>query len=362
MASSYLTDILNTQNQRKVTGASSLTPQQVEAAFQGDIAARYNAADNTRRTNLTERQVALGERAQAAQEGQFAATMGLNQQKMALEQERADYQQGTDKMQSIVNAVGAVGKLGVLYNMYNNTPKISPTVDTLQPATGEGLVGPDYTVGGGDTSKYAAYMMGGEGLSGGEPLSGSDVFYKDITDIYNNSGALFNDIGYEPGVVSNVSDSIFSNALDSMESGFGTITDSISSAASYVGSAIASIPSSSVLCSELARQGLLKKEILIAEREYVKKNVKLIEYIGYRIMADPVVKLMQTSLLATNLLAPFIRAFADELAHRQDKKFKGSKLGSLILRYGLPLCYWVGKKRKHKICEIKKIIGDFNAD
>jgi len=105
----------------------------------------------------------------------------------------------------------------------------------------------------------------------------------------------------------------------------------------------------SVLCTELSHQGKLDKEVLRTEGIYVSRHVTKDEYSGYRIIADPLVKLMQRSKLFTQIIAPFIRAFAYEMAHRVNPEIQGSKLGSYILLYGIPICRFVYKLRDWRL-------------
>ena len=100
-----------------------------------------------------------------------------------------------------------------------------------------------------------------------------------------------------------------------------------------------------VLCTELARQGKLEQEILYDERIYINRNISNEEYIGYRILVDPLVRLMKVSELFTNIMRIPIRAFAYEMASRVNKEVKGNLLGKLILIVGLPLCHLVYKMR-----------------
>ena len=93
-----------------------------------------------------------------------------------------------------------------------------------------------------------------------------------------------------------------------------------------------------VLCSELVRQGKLAQSIVDQEWEHVRKRLTVREYLGYRIIADPLVRLMQRSKAFTWMIAPFIRAFAYEMASKVNPEIKGNKLGSIILWAGLPLC------------------------
>ena len=93
-----------------------------------------------------------------------------------------------------------------------------------------------------------------------------------------------------------------------------------------------------VLCSELVRQGKLAQSIVDDEWTHVQSFLTIREYLGYRIIADPLVKLMQRSTVFTWMIAPFIRAFAYEMASKVNPEISGNKLGSFILWVGLPLC------------------------
>ena len=53
--SDYLQQILSGQQQKELTGQGKLTSSQIQAAFEGDIAARYQASDQARRTSLAEK-------------------------------------------------------------------------------------------------------------------------------------------------------------------------------------------------------------------------------------------------------------------------------------------------------------------
>ena len=116
-----------------------------------------------------------------------------------------------------------------------------------------------------------------------------------------------------------------------------------------IGSEFISSLGDTVLCTELSHQGKLDKEVLRTEGIYVSSHISKEEYAGYRIIADPLVKLMQRSKLFTQIIAPFIRAFAYEMAHRVNPEIQGSKLGSYILLYGIPLCRFVYKLRDWRL-------------
>ena len=97
--------------------------------------------------------------------------------------------------------------------------------------------------------------------------------------------------------------------------------------------------SSTVICTELHRQGYVPKELLDLEKKY-QSNFDHETYWGYRIWADPVVRGMRRSAMLTKIVALFGKAFIEEVAHRVEPERKGSKFGSLILKVGVPLCRW----------------------
>lgn len=114
-----------------------------------------------------------------------------------------------------------------------------------------------------------------------------------------------------------------------------------------IGGAIAEA-TGTVLCTELLRQGKLDPQIYEKECVYVDKHITNEEYIGYRIIADPVVKIMRKSEKFTYLISPLIRAFAMEMASRIDAGIKGSRLGKVILKVGLPVCRYVFRTRRRE--------------
>ena len=108
-----------------------------------------------------------------------------------------------------------------------------------------------------------------------------------------------------------------------------------------------------VLCSELARQGKLESSIVDQEWEYIKCLITYDEYTGYRIIADPLVKLMQKSRIFTWAIAPLIRAFAYEMASRVNPEIQGNKLGTVILAVGLPMCRFANWIKNNNSVEVQ---------
>lgn len=92
-----------------------------------------------------------------------------------------------------------------------------------------------------------------------------------------------------------------------------------------------------LVCAVLYRQGHLLENIRKAESLYG-RIVDRKAYWGYRLMFDPVVRLMQKSKFVTQLIRPFGVATAYEMASRVDKNVKGNLLGRIILKIGIPIC------------------------
>lgn len=129
--------------------------------------------------------------------------------------------------------------------------------------------------------------------------------------------------------------------------GFGEkVTDAIGDAATSVWNAVTSVFDGSVVCTELERQGYLPFDVLfnegLARMLYIDENA----YRGYLRLFKPYVRLMQKKYVGkffTLLILPFGRAIAYELANKVNESYKPSKLGKIILKFGLPVCRFVNK-------------------
>ncbi len=99
-----------------------------------------------------------------------------------------------------------------------------------------------------------------------------------------------------------------------------------------------------IICTELNRQGFMSAELKRLSKKYRMGFIDINTYEGYLILARPIVRLMKKSRLVTHLIKPFALGYALEVAHclRPKKYLKGSKLGKLVLKIGIPLCRKVG--------------------
>lgn len=105
------------------------------------------------------------------------------------------------------------------------------------------------------------------------------------------------------------------------------------------------VEDASIICTELNRQGYLPDVILALDTIHGKRNIDCYTYIGYRHWADTIVKWMQKSKLVTRIVKPFARAWAYEMASRIDSGVKGNLLGKVLLKVGVPICRYIGKKK-----------------
>jgi hypothetical protein len=94
-----------------------------------------------------------------------------------------------------------------------------------------------------------------------------------------------------------------------------------------------------VICTELFLQDYYDLETYIADQEYglmmIQNHPEI--YIGYRFLADPVVKLMRNSKIFTSFVAIFACPWAENMAGKKNL------LGKLISVVGEPICGLIGK-------------------
>jgi hypothetical protein len=117
--------------------------------------------------------------------------------------------------------------------------------------------------------------------------------------------------------------------------GFPAISGSTSSTKTKSGS------SGTVICSELYRQELMSEEMFDADVTFG-NTLPMRTLAGYRWWGEPVARLMERSKLATRIIAPITLAVAKEMCHVVSHG-KGSLLGRIILRIGLPICAIIGR-------------------
>ena len=118
--SGYLDEILGYQQQSQISGRGKLRPDQVEAAFQGDIGAREKSAQDSRSIALQERQVATGEKSEADTAAYNTASLAQqgSQFQQTLSQTQTT-QQGQQQGQATQSLIAAGGVLAGMFNAWN---------------------------------------------------------------------------------------------------------------------------------------------------------------------------------------------------------------------------------------------------
>lgn len=101
----------------------------------------------------------------------------------------------------------------------------------------------------------------------------------------------------------------------------------------------------SVICTEMNRQGLLSKNIRLAD-EVFGSNMKRTRpevYAGYYCWAKYVVRVMKKSKRFTKFVCFFGLPWAKQMAYEQGYLGRGSILGAAIMKVGVPFCALIGK-------------------
>lgn len=91
-----------------------------------------------------------------------------------------------------------------------------------------------------------------------------------------------------------------------------------------------------VICTELHRQGIMPLDMYIKDMQYG-ESLDHVTLIGYRLLANPVVKLMHKYAIVTSIVSIPAMAWARNMAGEYNF------LGSMISFIGEPICHIVGK-------------------
>lgn len=97
-----------------------------------------------------------------------------------------------------------------------------------------------------------------------------------------------------------------------------------------------------VICTELCRQGLMDRKLLISDLKYSRHHISDTTLLGYHFWAKPYVRLMKRSRLATAIIKPFGELRAQECAWQLCQADSGSIRGKVIRLVGEPLCFCIG--------------------
>lgn len=103
-----------------------------------------------------------------------------------------------------------------------------------------------------------------------------------------------------------------------------------------------------VICTELHKQGHITDEQWCASFLYGFYFIDEETYQGYLQWASKVVKWMQKSRLITRVIKPFGIGYIEEATHRMRHDRRGSWIGKVLLKYGVPFCRYL-YIRKHNM-------------
>jgi hypothetical protein len=91
-----------------------------------------------------------------------------------------------------------------------------------------------------------------------------------------------------------------------------------------------------VICTELHRQGIMPLDMYIKDMQYG-ESLDHVTLIGYRLLANPVVKLMHKYAIVTSIVSIPAMAWARNMAGQYNF------FGSMISFFGEPICHIIGK-------------------
>jgi len=97
------------------------------------------------------------------------------------------------------------------------------------------------------------------------------------------------------------------------------------------------------LCGELFKQNMLSEHILRGDLAHSAQYRGTPVQLGYWFLAKPVATLMQHSALVSQIAAPFIRSWAEHMAHLEGAREKDNRFGDLLQHIGVPITHTVGK-------------------
>ncbi len=103
---------------------------------------------------------------------------------------------------------------------------------------------------------------------------------------------------------------------------------------------------STVICTELYRQGLLEKEVYWADQRFGARLAQDDPHViaGYHFWAKPVVRLMRKSRLFSLLIFKTLaEPWAKEMSAREGVNGFGTLRGKVLMAVGLPLCRTIGR-------------------
>ena len=114
-----------------------------------------------------------------------------------------------------------------------------------------------------------------------------------------------------------------------------------------------------VICAELYAQNKISDEVNLFDQAFGAKIEQTDYYalVGYQFWARYVVKLMKKSSLFSSFVYFVTKPWVTEMSSiMSDRKLKGSIVGKIIMKFGIPICRILGKHLEGAVtCQFKKI-------
>ena len=221
----------------------------------------------------------------------------------------------------------------------------SAAIDGIQSIVGGGIGDLFGATAGGGLAGSLAANVGGNGLFSGIDFlggAGTGAVSSGISSALPFAGSALSAIqGNLGGAAGSAIGTVFGGPLGGIAGNFigsnlGAVGDAVGSVVSGIGDAVGGVLGS-VICTELARQGFITKELLAKDTAYAHSNLSATTMAGYHTWAIPVVRLMRKSSLLTRLIAPFGIKFCNHVAGNSNF------IGALVLNIGTPVCFAIGK-------------------
>ncbi len=104
--------------------------------------------------------------------------------------------------------------------------------------------------------------------------------------------------------------------------------------------------SGKVICGEMHRQGRISTPVYEADQEFGQHMRETDPYVmdGYLAWATTVVRFMQKSCVFSWFVSLFAKPWAREMFLRQTGNGRGSWRGRILMRLGIPLCRFIGRR------------------
>lgn len=125
-------------------------------------------------------------------------------------------------------------------------------------------------------------------------------------------------------------------------------SDVISDIGSAIGDVFSDIGDSSIICTELYREGEIDKRTLAITNLYRIKYIDDDVYKGYLKIFKPVVKLMKKYWIIRKIMKPLGMGFVKEMKHRMGRG-DSSLIGRILIDYMSPVCRFIGKDKKETL-------------